>query len=358
MKQLTTALLLAVLCATSCTSVATYQHFVGTDGYELARQTAPGGVAENYFLSSGDSLRITTSYERQRPFLGLQVTELNGQRAQLRGVDPYSGLLVTGTYAKSSARLAGVLPNDVLLSVLDQPVIYREQLAVIEAQLSDQQEVRCLVLRGKDELTLTLRTNLLTEQVTDNQDIRLEVPPPPLLPYAGVQLRGIPRVWAERILGVGKNGVVIAQVEVGSPAWLAGIRGGDLLQTIDGEPVPDVVEASALLARLGAAGQVSKWCVRREVGNHYAATVALLDYSGTVGFGLPFVFHVVRETYESQWSLGLGLLMSNCNRYIADQQTRSANTRNDFSALLDLIHVTTTPDETRWCLLWFLDFEV
>lgn len=356
-RIIATLCLLAVPFATSCTSVSTYKHLVGTDDYEIARRESPDGAEETFRLRSGQAIRLTTKYERERPFLGFQTQELTKDRAARRGTKPYVGLLVTGTYPDSSAKLGGVLPNDVVVRVADKEVVYNEQLAAVEATLRDQQEVAIRVLRGDDEIELTLRTELLGETVSDVQDIRLEEPRPAPRPYAGVNLRGIPKVWAERMLGEGKNGVVVAEVEVGSPAWIAGIRGGDLIETMDGQPVPPVAEMSSMVAALGEQGQTTTWGVRREVGRTFDATIALEDYSGTARFAFPFVFSVHNTTYRDTWRLGMGLIAGNKNHYISDQSSRTVKTQNTFSALLGLIRVSTTPEETSVRLLWLIHFE-
>lgn len=348
---------MAVPFATSCSSTSTYQHLVGSDDYEIARLESPSGAEEIFRLRNGKAIRLTTSYERERPFLGFQTKELTKDRAMRRGTKPYAGLLVTGSYPNSSAKLGGVLPNDVLVSITGKDVVYLEQLAAAEATLRDQQEVPIRVLRGDDEIGLTLRANMLSETVQDIQDIRLEEPRPTPRPYAGVNLRGIPKVWAEHMLGEGKNGVVIAEVEVGSPAWIAGIRGGDLIETIDGQPVPPVEQMSSLVAALGEAGSTTTWGVRRELGRTFEATIELEDYSGTARFVLPFVFNSSNTTYEDSWRLGMGLIMGNRNRYISDQATRTVKTENTFSALLGLIRVSSDADETRVRLLWFIHFD-
>ncbi|MCK5945032.1 MAG: PDZ domain-containing protein [Planctomycetes bacterium] len=356
MKRTLAVCLLALPLATSCTSYSV-QHFVGTDEYEIARVEAPGGAVETYRLRDGRSLEVITEYERERPFLGFQVQELDKTRADQRGVKPYSGLLVTGTYSESSARLGGVLANDVLLAIDGNEVVYTDQLSAAVAKLGEGQEVLVRLLRGHTEIDVTLVTKMLRENVRDRQNISLRAPPPSRRPYAGVNLRGVPSVWAERMFGEPRNAVVVAEVEVGSPAWLAGIRGGDLIEAVDGEPVPEVDELSRRIAAKGDAGESMVWQVRREPGHTFEAEIELEDYSGTSGLHIPILFHVNNGTYEDRWSIGWGLIMGNRNNYIADQQTRRVLTRNRFSMLFGLFKVDTRPDETRVRLLWFISFD-
>lgn len=338
------------------------QYYVGSDDYVLATRDTGNGAKESYQLVVGSargdaSLRVRTEYDRERPFLGFKVVELDKPRAEKRGVKPYSGLLVQGTYPKSSAEVGGVLPGDVLLGLDGKETVYVAQLAAIEAPLSADHTVTAKVLRGQSEVELPLTVHLLKERVSDNQDVELEAGETHK-PYAGVTLRGIPAVWAEKIWGQPRQAVVVANVEVGSPAWVAGIRGGDVIESVDGAPVPPVQELSRRIAQGGEHGQSMRWRVCRGKDDAYEAEIKLADYSGETKFWFPLVCYVEDGAYEDEWTVGpFGLLLSNRSHYVADSRTRVAKTRNVFNAILGLIHVETGPDETEVRLLWFISFD-
>lgn len=338
------------------------QYYIGSEDYVLATKTGPDGGVETFELVVGSArgdacLRVSREYDRQRPFLGFQVVELEKPQAERRGVKPYTGLLVTGVYPKSSAEAAGVSAGDILQSLDGKETVYLPQIAELESRLSAGQKVAAKVLRGQNELDLTLETNLLKERVTDPQDVALEVPPTHR-PYAGVNLRGIPAVWAERIYGDKRNAVIVTNVEVGSPAWVAGIRGGDVIDAVDGSPVPTVHELARMIAERGPQQQTMRWRVTRGAGAPYEGDLHLEDYSGETNVWFPFVFHVESGAYADEWSIGpFELVMNNRNSYIADSTTRRVQTRNVFNAILGLIHVETDPDETEVRLLWFIRFD-
>ncbi len=354
-------LLLAALALTSC---VTYhgQYYVGSDDYVMATKEGPNGAKEKFELVVGSArgdanLRVTTEFERERPFLGFQLLELDKQQAERRGVKPYSGLLVKGVYPKSSAEAAGVMAGDILTSIGDQETVYLPQVAEHESRLTADQNVTVKVLRGQTPLDLTLVAKLLKERVSESQDIPLEVPET-IRPYAGVNLRGIPLVWTEKIYGEKRNAIVVTNVEVGSPAWLAGIRGGDVIQKVDGAPSPTVQELAREIARRGEQEQPMRWQVTRRPGETFDADLHLEDYSGETNFWFPLVFCLENSAYSDKWSVGpLGLILSNRNHYVADSTSRTAKTRNVFSALLGLFHVETGPRETEVRLLWFIRFD-
>ena len=338
------------------------QYFVGSDDYVLATRDGPGGAKETYQLvigsTSGDaSLRVISEYDRERPFLGFQVVELDKRHAEKRGLKPYSGLLVTGAYAKSAAQLGGIESGDVLLSLDGKETVYLTHVAEFEAKLTDKQNVHAKLLRGQTEMEITLTTQLLKERASDSQDVQLDSSNPSK-PYAGVNLRGIPTVWCEKMYGAPRNAVVVTNVEVGSPAWIAGIRGGDVIDKVDGGPTPPVRELSRLIAERGDSKQAMRWHVTRGPGQEFEANVDLHDYTGETTFWFPLVFWLENGTYSDKWSVGpFGLIVGNKNHYVGDTSTRRLETRNEFSALLGLIHVETGPDDTEVRLLWFIKFD-
>ncbi len=361
MKPRLTALLLLVSLpfAAGCRTYYSQYH-VGSDDYVLATRDFENGRKETYKLEARgtSSLRVMTEFDRERPFLGLQLAELDKGQAERRGVKPYSGLLVTGVYPKSSAAEGGVLAGDVLLSLDGIETVYQNQVPGVEAKLKEGQVVTAKLVRGQDHLDLPLPVKLLKERVSDQEVIPLDVPTVSARSYAGVTLRGIPAVWCEKIFQTKREAVVVASVEVGSPAWIAGLRGGDVIDTIDGAPVPTVQELHNRIADRGPEGDTMKFGVRRGPGQSHEGAVELEDYSGESKAWVPLVFWMECGSYEDRWSFGpFGLLMSNRNHYVADGSTRKTQTRNVFKAVLGLLRVETTPDETEVRLLWFITFE-
>lgn len=342
--------------AAGCTfhSTETSRQFVGSRSYEVARVADSDGASEVFKLVSGDNLQVVTESSRQRPYLGVGCVELTKERAEERGVKPYSGLLVTSTAADSGARRAGIRQHDVLMALDGEAVVYEEQLVEAVAALRDGQQVQARLLRGDQVIEVPATVGLVTRQERDVEVVPLIAPTPAQRPYAGVTLRGVPADVAERMLGRPGGAAVVSQVEVGSPAWLAGVRGGDILEQVDGEAVPPVEELMQQVVLKGSAGETMTWKVRREAGQTYEAEVALSDYSGSSGVHVPLVLKANSGVYEDNWSLGMGLLMSNRNNYVVDQESREVETRNRFSMLLGLLKVDSMPEETKVRLLWFI----
>lgn len=349
-------LLLALPLAASCTTYSE-ELFVGSDDYVIAANEAPDGSRESFVLDNGRSLQRMTYSKGQRGFLGFSVAELDKDRAEQRGVRPYTGLLVTGTFPESAARLAGVRANDVLLTVDGRELIYHDQLREVEGGLSEGQQVRCTLLRGDETVTLDVEARMVDDPVSKVEGIPLDAAPRSDRPYAGVTMRGIPADWCERIFGEPCNAIVLTDVGLGSPAWVAGFRSGDILRRVDGQPVPPVAELTRRIQIAGPNGAEMIWSVQREAGVTYENAIALDDYSGTTRFHVPLLWSSRNSADEDRWSIGWGLVMGNRNEYVPDNATRQLESRNRFSALLGLFRVDSGPDTTRIRLLWLISFE-
>lgn len=311
----------------------------------------------NLHTAGGPQLEVRSEYQRTRPFLGLKLLELDKRAATRRGVQPFSGLLVTGVYPRSAAERAGVLAGDVLLALGDKPVVYLGQFAELESLLATDARVDLQLLRGQTPATLGVVVQALTEQVHDHDSVPLEPAPPQA--FAGADLYAIPAVWCQRIYGSDRNAVVLAGVSVGGPAWLCGLRSGDVVDAVDGGPVPTAAALSQLLVERGKAGASVQLRVSRAPGDEYSAELQPRADPGTRGFWFPLVMHVRDGVYRDSWGVGpFAIVAGNRNEYIADAGTRQLQTRNVFSALLGLVRVQTEPDDTCVRLLWFIHLHV
>lgn len=360
MVRIAPGLCLALLVPCCTTHRGSYP--IGEPSYELARRTMPGNGLEVFRLetkvATGDAwLEIRRERDRERPFLGLKLMELDKAAAERRGVKPYSGLFVSGTHPESAAAQGGVLAGDVLLAIDGRETVYLHQVPEAEARLGSGQIANVRVLRGQVETELVLTTRMLKERVTTSDSVPLINPPPADRPYAGCNLRGIPAVWCEQIFGSARNATVITTVEVGSPAWLAGFRGGDLIEAVDQGPVPAVEELARMIVERGERKEKIALRVSRGGGNVHEASIALRDFSGMTEVSLPLVFSVENGVSEDRWSLlPFGMLASHTDRYVPDA-TREIRRESSFSCLFGLFHVNKSPLGSRLRLLWFITID-
>jgi predicted metalloprotease with PDZ domain len=113
--------------------------------------------------------------EDAQPFLGIRLRELSPEVAAEIEVTATEGLIVVGTHVGGPARLAGVLPFDLLLEVNGQPTATQEQFRAAMAPLEVGNEVP-LRLTRKGEIVdlkprLVSRTDWAAEWLLDGKPL-------------------------------------------------------------------------------------------------------------------------------------------------------------------------------------------
>lgn len=360
LRRLPLLVCLAFAAALAGCRSAAERYFVGPDDCVLATRQE-GTVTTTWRLETqADSrIRVVREFDREGAVLGLDAREIGKEDAERRGVKPYTGMLVTKVAADSPAAAAGVLANDLVLTMDGAEVVYREQWVGVIAKLQPGGALALRLLRGQQQLDVQVALGRALTRAVEERRIDLDIPPTPVRAYAGATLRGIPADACAAMYGAPRHAVVVTDVEVGSPAWLAGVRSADVIDQVDGAPVPDVRALSDRIAALGVAGSRMRWTVRRGDGPAHDADVALHDYQRGTLVRVPFVFCLETGTFDDSWSLGpWGLLMNDQSRYVPDKSTRETRTRNVFRAVLGLLRVETSPQATDVRLLWFVRFSV
>ena len=353
------ALCSAVWMASACTSY-TYETRIPNERFEVARHDRGNGVTETFFVEARLEAKIESVVEtdRQRPFLGLQLQDLDRQAAERRGVEPYRGLPVVGVTPKSGAADAGAQVGDVLLSIGGQKTVYADQIPSFESQLTIGAKVALQVLRGQQQTDLEATVGSRRERDTQKSVVPMQTVSSQQ-PYAGFVLQGVRDDWSERMLGEGKNGVLLMSVEVGSPAWIAGFRCGDLVESVDGQPAPTAQRIADIVQERGPKGGTLAVEVRRSASERFGATIELRDYTTTKRIWAPFVYCRERASRKASWSVGpLGILANGFTEHVSDPRGRQADTRDVFRSMLSLVRYESSPRGDHLRLFWFIHIDV
>ncbi|MFW6105612.1 MAG: RIP metalloprotease RseP [Chloroflexota bacterium] len=124
---------------------------------------------------------------------------------------PYSviagdGLMVHSVVENYPAEEAGIKPGDIILEVNEQPVHSWGDMQDIVNSVGEDEKINLLLLRNGQEKEITLK--------------------PELDPESQHQMIGVLLCWN-----------MLNQVEEGSPAYKAGLRPGDTILSINGQPI-------------------------------------------------------------------------------------------------------------------------
>lgn len=151
----------------------------------------------------------------------------------------------------SPAAKAGLQPGDVLLAVGDQPTATRELFIAAIRAAAPGQRVSLKIRRQDKESTVVVKLGERPEQVAvapvvprppAGQPAQPSAEPGPAVPPAG------PRGYLGIAVLPSKDGLRIDRVLAGGPAAAAGVRAGELLQSIGDLPVGGMTELDRLLA--------------------------------------------------------------------------------------------------------------
>jgi Do/DeqQ family serine protease len=168
----------------------------------------------------------------KRPWLGAKLQTVTPEIAEGMGLKRAAGALVASVSANSPAAKAGLKTGDVILSVDGQSVDdqnafdYRFGLRPVggSAQLT--------VLRGGRESEMAVALQTAPEQPRDERVLRARSP------LTGAKVGNLSPALAEELrLDPSAEGVVVLDVSAGSIAQRFGFRRGDVIVSINEQPV-------------------------------------------------------------------------------------------------------------------------
>jgi len=175
-----------------------------------------------------------------RGYIGVEAQQVSDAMAKALHLDANSGALIAGVQNDTPASHAGLQPGDVITAVNGQTVKNPRDLAVDIAAVQPGDEAKLQVLHDRDSKTVTVKVGPMpNEQVASNDkgepsQGRIGVALAPLSP----DLRG------QLDVPDGTNGVVVRNVEPGSPADQAGVQAGDVIVGVGGKQVASPSEAA------------------------------------------------------------------------------------------------------------------
>jgi len=165
----------------------------------------------------------------QRGFLGVSAQDLTPVLAEAFGLEQNKGAVITSVDEDSPAGKAGLQPGDILLKINGRKVrnagdvrnsfgllTIGEQVVFDILRAGKNKKISTIVTAAKEEVSSPVAINKRLEGVTVN-DLKED------------------HQYYGKI-----GGVHIVDVERGSPAWRSGLRQGDVITSVNRQPVKDV----------------------------------------------------------------------------------------------------------------------
>jgi serine protease Do len=205
-------------------------------------------IPSNLVVEVIDDLRDDGMVERG--WLGVHIQTLDEDLASSLGLEDASGALVAEVTPDSPAAKAGLEQGDVILEYAGQPIDELRALTRAVGDTDPGTEAEVVVWRDGGEQSLEVEIGLMPQQ--DEVVAAVEAPEETNTPKLGVMLAELtPEARAELDLPADVVGVVITEVQPGSPAATKGLRQGDVIveadrkQVSDPKMVADAVRAAA-----------------------------------------------------------------------------------------------------------------
>jgi membrane-associated protease RseP (regulator of RpoE activity) len=197
-------------------------------------------------------------------YLGVVVGDLNQAQAANLKMHDTNGVMVQSLDHDGPACRAGIQPNDVIVSVNGMPVSSSEQMVQIMHGLAAGSMANIGIIRdGKSQqikVALSSRKSWLTPKsapMPNNYDAKSLTTPMPPVAYPsdmdvplvtpasarrGIVVEALTAQLADYFGVPGGQGVLVRNVQKGSLGATAGLKAGDVIFRIDGQPVRDLAD--------------------------------------------------------------------------------------------------------------------
>jgi serine protease Do len=156
-------------------------------------------------------------------------------------LDINKGVLINNVDRNSPAMKAGVKTQDILLQINDKPINVRfpEEVAPARkliASLPIGSEVKLLIKRGSETLTLKAKTQKLEGAVGEEKEFKTW----------GISVRDVTLPYANANQLDDDLGVAVTTLSPGYPAAKAELQSGDIIRSVNGKQVTDLDEFTKL----------------------------------------------------------------------------------------------------------------
>jgi serine protease Do len=173
-----------------------------------------------------------------RGWLGVRAQDVTPTMASSMGLTRNSAdmAMVTEVAEKSPAAEAGIRTGDIIFEYNGKAVPKSHEFPALIADTQPGQKVTLKILRDKKEQTLAIRIGELPDDSDGSQQTEARDP------ELGLRVQRITPEAARRLALNSAKGVLVVEVQPGSPADLVGIEPADVIREVNQRPVSNVKE--------------------------------------------------------------------------------------------------------------------
>ncbi len=203
----------------------------------------------NMAMDSAD--KIIKEGKVKRPWIGIGIEGIDDDKdfAELQG-DTKDGVLVHEIREGTPAAKSDLQPADVIIAVDGAPVKTPRELQQQILRKSIGQKVMLTVLRGDENVRVSIQTDEMPDQL---QAVSLERH---VMPKAdtvfGLTVQTVTKELAERLKIAASDGVVVTDVADGSVAQQKGLQRGDVITSVNRTPAHSVEDFKSAMSKTTA----------------------------------------------------------------------------------------------------------
>jgi serine protease Do len=191
-----------------------------------------------------------------RGVIGISVKPfpLDKDIAEAMGLKNGEGAVVETVDPSQPAAKAGLEPGDVVIEYNGRPVKDSDSLVAMVVATKPGTSVPVAVLRDRQRKTLNITVGELDLEAEQGRSARRnDTEQAPTTTDLGMSLEAItPEVARELEVPSGQGGAVVTNIERDSPAFVGGVRPGDVILKIDRTPVTSLAQVTRELQRVAA----------------------------------------------------------------------------------------------------------
>lgn len=178
---------------------------------------------------------ISTKGKVSRGWLGVSIQPLTEELAKGFGAKADQGVLVADVLDGSPAAAAGVKAGDIILEFEGKKIAAPEDLPRLVGLTEPGKVVKVKILHEKAE-------KLLDVKIAEAPEESVAAAPGRGKAFIGLEVRPLTPELASRLGLSSTQGVVVVDVQEGSPADGAGIQQGDVVREVNRQPVRTVAD--------------------------------------------------------------------------------------------------------------------
>jgi serine protease Do len=220
------------------------------------------GFAIPINLARGVIEQLKSGGEVTRGWLGVAIQDVNQEMAEYYGIETKKGVFVADVFKGDPADAAGIKPKDIIVEVNGQKVETSRQLTSLVAAIPVGQSAKIKVIRDGQSKNFSVKiakrddTKVASRGETpEKRDEQL-----------GLRVSGLTPEIAQRFNIRETSGVIVIDVQSGSPAEEAGMRVGDIIKEINRQSIESVKDYNEALKKVSKDSAVSLFIWRKNVG--------------------------------------------------------------------------------------------